>query len=204
VVQRKHNRYRTTFVGLEFTILQQTIVTRFGEGQKPPAVMGSMVFYFAITPCCLVFQCELLRVGVMQRNLLHFCKVKIQKCGEQIFQWRSDVLSILDQEAVYIPPQISRHIKRQYGRRWERRLITAQAVTSVKAAVETRRIPSEFAADITGWERKDIQQSNLLVSWLNWSDVAHDYCGWYMEHNCTSNDERFGLYCVIIHSIIFK
>jgi hypothetical protein len=68
------------------TFLQQTVVTRFGEGPKPPNFMVSKAFHFVITPCCLIVQCELLKVRVLQRNVLFFGKVKIQKCGEQIFQ----------------------------------------------------------------------------------------------------------------------
>lgn len=34
--------------------------------------------------------------------------------------------------------------------------------------------------------------------------IAHDCWGWYNEHSCTGNNERFGFYCFIIHFINFK
>jgi hypothetical protein len=74
LVQRKHNCYRTTFTGLDCAFLQQTVVTCFGEGPEPSEIMGSKAFHFAITLCCLMIPCELLRAGILQRNLLLFGK----------------------------------------------------------------------------------------------------------------------------------
>jgi len=41
--------------------LQQTAVTRIGESPEPPDFTGSKAF-----DCCLIFQCELLRAGILQ------------------------------------------------------------------------------------------------------------------------------------------
>ena len=167
--------------------------------------MGSKAFHFAITPCCLIFQCELFRVGIFAMKFTPFCvKVKnpeMRRTDISVKKWR--LVNNRPRSRLYPPPQNiqTRHVAVRQAVRAT--FNNGPAVTAVKTAVETRGVPSEFAADITGWERTDIQQSRLFVSWLNWSDIAHDCCGWYTEHSCTGNNERLGFYCFVIHSVTF-
>jgi len=55
-----------------YALLQERVVTRFGGGSEPHDVMGYKAFQFAITPCCLIFQCKLLRVGIFAMKFTPF------------------------------------------------------------------------------------------------------------------------------------